>query len=91
MLGALMSTSGEPMGNTQLGFTIACLLCSIMGVMGIMRIPIKSPPILAACALSACCSSSQTSSLANDINKRVKKAKAQAEYEEQMKESSSED
>ena len=50
MLGDLFKTSGEPMGNTQLGFTIACLLCSIMGVMGIMRIPVKSPPILAACA-----------------------------------------
>ena len=74
MLGALMSTSGEPMGNTQLGFTIACLLCSVMGLMGMMKIPVKSPPILAACALSACCSSSQTSSLVNDVQKRVKKS-----------------
>ena len=85
MLGNLFKTSGAPMSNDKLGFTIACLLCSIMGVMGLMRVPIKSPPILAACALSACCSSSQTSSLVNDINKRVKRAKAQAEYEEQMK------
>ena len=52
MLGNLFKTSGEPMGNTQLGFTIACLLCSIMGLMGMMKIPVKSPPILAACALS---------------------------------------
>ena len=74
MLGALMSTSGEPMGNSQLGFTIACLLCSVMGLMGMMKIPVKSPPILAACALSACCSSSQTSSLINDVQKRVKKS-----------------
>ena len=74
MLGALVSTSGEPMGNTQLGFTIACLLCSVMGIMGMMKIPVKSPPILAACALSACCSSSQTSSLINDVQKRVKKS-----------------
>ena len=74
MLGALMSTSGEPMGNSQLGFTIACLLCSVMGLMGMMKIPVKSPPILAACALSVCCSSSQTSSLINDVQKRVKKS-----------------
>ena len=74
MLGALVSTSGEPMGNTKLGFTIACLLCSVMGLMGMMKIPVKSPPILAACALSACCSSSQTSSLINDVQKRVKKS-----------------
>ena len=74
MLGALVSTSGEPMGNSQLGFTIACLLCSVMGLMGMMKIPVKSPPILAACALSACCSSSQTSSLINDVQKRVKKS-----------------
>ena len=74
MLGDLFKTSGEPMGNTQLGFTIACLLCSVMGLMGIMRIPMKTPPILAACALSACCSSSQTSSLVNDVQKRVKKS-----------------
>ena len=74
MLGALVSTSGEPMGNSQLGFTIACLLCSVMGLMGMMKIPVKSPPILAACAISACCSSSQTSSLINDVQKRVKKS-----------------
>ena len=74
MLGNLFKTSGAPMSNDKLGFTIACLLCSIMGVMGLMRVPIKSPPILAACALSACCSSSQTSSLINDVQKRVKKS-----------------
>ena len=73
MLGNLFKTSGEPMGNTQLGFTVACLLCSIMGLVGMMKIPVKSPPILAACALSACCFSSQTSSLINDVQKRVKK------------------
>jgi len=46
----------------------------VMGLMGMMKIPVKSPPILAACALSACCSSSQTSSLINDVQKRVKKS-----------------
>jgi hypothetical protein len=74
MIGNLFKTSGEPMGNTQLGFSVAILLCSIMGLMGMMKIPVKSPPILAACAVSACCSSSQTSSLINDVQKRVKPA-----------------
>ena len=83
MIGNLFKTSGEPMGNTQLGFTIAILACSVMGIMGIMRIPFKSPPILAACAVSACCSSSQTSSLINDVQKRVKQKKAEAETTEE--------
>ena len=81
MIGNIFKTSGEPMGNTQLGLTVACLLCSIMGIMGIMRIPFKSPPILAACAVSACCSSSQTGSLINDVQKRVKQKKAEPEPE----------
>lgn len=72
MIGDLFKTSGEPMGNTQLGMTISSLLCSILGIMAIMRIPIKSPPILAVCALSCCCSSSQSASLINDVQKRVK-------------------
>ena len=61
----------KPMGNTQLGITIASLLCSILGIMAIMRMPMKSPPLLAACAVSCCCSSSQGTVLANDIKKRV--------------------
>jgi hypothetical protein len=90
MIGNLFKTSGEPMGNTQLGFTIACLVCSIMGIMGIMRIPFKSPPILAACAVSVCCSSSQTSSLINDVQKRVKQKKAEAEPEPEAEEPAAE-
>ena len=50
MLGDLFKTSGEPMGNTQLGFTIACLLCSVM--MGMMKIPVKSPYISSLCSFS---------------------------------------
>ena len=73
MIGGLFKTSGEPMGNTQLGITVASLLCSILGIMLIMKMPMKTPPVLAVCALSCCCSSSQTGSLVNDIQKRVKK------------------
>ena len=61
----------KPMGNTQLGVTIASLLCSILGIMAIMRMPMKSPPLLVACAVSCCCSSSQGTVLANDIKKRM--------------------
>lgn len=75
MIGNIFKTSGEPMGETQLGITIAILACSIVGLMAIMRVPFKSPPILLACAVSACCSSSQTSSLINDVQKRVKQKK----------------
>ena len=81
MIGNLFKTSGEPIGNTQLGFTIAILACSVMGIMGITA-PFKSP-ILAACTVSACCSSSQTSSLINDVQKRVKQKKAEAETTEE--------
>ena len=77
MIGNLFRTSGEPMGETQLGITIAILACSVIGLVVIMRVPFKSPPILLACAVSACCSSSQTSSLINDVQKRVKQKKAE--------------
>jgi hypothetical protein len=60
------------MGNTQLGITVASLLCSILGIMLIMKMPMKSPPLLAACAVSCCCSSSQSASLVNDVQKRMK-------------------
>ena len=74
MLGNLFKTSGEPMGNDKLGMTVGSCICSVIVVMLIMKMPMKPPPVLAVCALSACCSSSQTSSLVNDIQKRVKKA-----------------
>lgn len=67
----MFGSSDEPMGNTRLGMTVSSLLCSILGIMAVMRIPVKSPPILLACAISVCCSSSQTATLANDIQKRI--------------------
>lgn len=73
MFGDLFKTSGEPMSNEKLGMTIASCICSVMVVMAIMKMPMKTPPVLAVCALSCCCSSSQTGSLVNDIQKRVKK------------------
>lgn len=72
MIGGLFKTSGEPMGNTQLGITVASLLCSILGIMLIMKMPMKSPPLLVACAVSCCCSSSQSATLVNDVQKRMK-------------------
>jgi hypothetical protein len=60
------------MGNTQLGITVASLLCSILGIMLIMKMPMKSPPLLVACAVSCCCSSSQSATLVNDVQKRMK-------------------
>lgn len=73
MFGDLFKTSGEPMSNEKLGMTIASCICSVLVVMVIMKMPMKTPPVLAVCALSCCCSSSQTGSLVNDIQKRVKK------------------
>lgn len=66
-----LNSSDEPMGTNSLIFTIVCLLCSMLGIYGIMKMPFKSPPVLVMCALSCCCSSSQTTLLANDIKKRV--------------------
>ena len=44
MLGALMSTSGEPMSNDKLGMTVGSCICSMLVVMLIMKMPMKPPP-----------------------------------------------
>lgn len=64
--------SSEPKSIPELGALIMSICCSMMVVMGVMKMPFKTPPmLLAACCCSSSCSTS-TSALINDILIRVK-------------------
>lgn len=75
------SGSGEPKSIPQVASLVMSICCSMMVVMGVMKMPFKTPPmLLVACCCSSSCSTS-TSALINDILLRVKTLTASDEDE----------
>jgi len=67
----LFKGDDKPMKTEWLAAYICGILCSILVVYGVMKMPFKTPPLMMmACVCSSCCSSS-TSRVVSDIKKRV--------------------
>ena len=62
----------KPKSMPELGSLVMSICCSMMIVMGVMKMPSKTPPMLlaACCCLSSC--STSTGTLVEDIMLRVK-------------------
>lgn len=72
----------KPKSMTELGFLVMSICCSMMVVMGVMRMPFQTPPMLLAACFCTCCCSSSTSTLINDIIIRVKSLNKKDEEDE---------
>jgi len=67
----LFKRDDKPMKTEWLAALICGILCSMLVVYGVMKMPFKTPPMLAAaCICSSCCSSS-TSRVVTDVKKRI--------------------
>jgi hypothetical protein len=67
----LFKGDDKPMKIEWLVGYIVSILCSMLVVYGVMKMPFKTPPMLAAaCICSSCCSSS-TSRVVTDVRKRI--------------------
>lgn len=67
----LFKRDDKPMKTEWLAAYICGILCSMLVVYGVMKMPFKTPPMLAAaCICSSCCSSS-TSRVVTDVKKRI--------------------
>ena len=68
---SFMKKSDKPMDTKWLAALICGIFCSMLVVYGVMKMPFKTPPMLAAaCICSSCCSSS-TSRVVTDVKKRI--------------------
>jgi hypothetical protein len=67
----LFKRDDKPMKTEWLAAYICSIFCSMLVVYGVMKMPFKTPPMLAAaCICSSCCSSS-TSRVVTDVKKRI--------------------
>jgi hypothetical protein len=67
----LFKGDDKPMDPKYLVANIVSILCSMLVVYGVMKMPFKTPPMLAiACCSSSCCSST-TASVVKDLKKRI--------------------
>lgn len=76
LIGIGQANKDEPMSYTSLGSLLSSMCCMIMIIMGINRMPYKTPPMLGAMLMACCCCSSSTGSLVKDTQKRITKASA---------------
>lgn len=73
LIGIGAANKDEPMSYTSLGSLVSSMCCMMMIIMGINRMPFKTPPMLGAMLLACCCCSSSTGSLVKDTQKRIQK------------------
>ena len=67
----LFKGNDKPMKTEWLAAYICGILCSMLVVYGVMKMPFKTPPMLAAACMCLSCCSSSTSRVVTDLKKRI--------------------
>mgnify|MGYP004079020783 CR=1 FL=1 len=77
----LLPNGEGPLSDKEFGGYIVTVFCLMLCVYMIMKMPMKSPPILMACCCMMSCCSSSTSRIVKDVQRRVASAPADAQEE----------
>lgn len=67
----LLPTSDAPLNDQELGGYVATVVCLILCIFMILKMPFKTPPILLACCCSLSSCSTSTSRIAKDVQRRM--------------------
>jgi hypothetical protein len=71
IFGIKAATEENGMPISSLVSLLSCAMCLGMSGYGIMKMPIKTPPMMIAMLVCCCCSSSSTGAAVKDIRKKV--------------------
>lgn len=67
----LLPTSDDPLSDKGLGGYVVTVLCLTLCIFMIIKMPFKTPPIMAACCCSLSSCSTSSSRIARDVQRRV--------------------
>lgn len=67
----LLPTSDEPLSDKGLGGYVVTVLCLMLCIFLIIKMPFKTPPMMMACCCSLSSCSTSSTRIAKDVQRRV--------------------